>query len=220
MFSFVPALNSFIHSFPSSQHSSDMLPRTLLDLKYFEQKGILCCHGGGGGGREKGRKERDKIRFGRNVGVSAIQSKQYLFYSPTTFSESYKFIRMADDLHGWWWNCCCWPAIARINYLCCCFPDVASYLNEMRICFLLLTGTVSFLAIQSGHSFPYSIKGVHHPRDLLHQLVHTQESTTREFGRQQRHECLNESEEMERIAGQNVSLFAHKVALFSIDSGC
>ncbi|KAL3103237.1 hypothetical protein niasHS_002423 [Heterodera schachtii] len=34
-------------------------------------------------------------------------------------SESYKFIRMADDLH-----------------------DVASYLNEMRICFLLLTGTV------------------------------------------------------------------------------
>uniref|UniRef100_A0A914GV11 Uncharacterized protein n=1 Tax=Globodera rostochiensis TaxID=31243 RepID=A0A914GV11_GLORO len=34
-------------------------------------------------------------------------------------SESHKFIRMADDLH-----------------------DVASYLNEMRICFLLLTGTV------------------------------------------------------------------------------
>lgn len=48
----------------------------------------------------------------------------YLFSYLNTinFSESYKFIRMADDLH-----------------------DVASYLNDMRICFIALTVTGKIL---------------------------------------------------------------------------
>ncbi|KAF7632283.1 hypothetical protein Mgra_00008292 [Meloidogyne graminicola] len=44
---------------------------------------------------------------------------EFMDYYIVRKSESYKFIRMAEDLH-----------------------DVARYLNEMRVCFLLLTGTV------------------------------------------------------------------------------
>ncbi|KHJ96368.1 hypothetical protein OESDEN_03673 [Oesophagostomum dentatum] len=40
------------------------------------------------------------------------------FYRPSEYSESYKFIRMADDLH-----------------------DVATYLADMRLCFILVTAT-------------------------------------------------------------------------------
>uniref|UniRef100_A0A914LJ57 Uncharacterized protein n=1 Tax=Meloidogyne incognita TaxID=6306 RepID=A0A914LJ57_MELIC len=47
---------------------------------------------------------------------------EFMDYYIVRKSESYKFIRMAEDLH-----------------------DVARYLNEMRVCFLLLTGTVYIL---------------------------------------------------------------------------
>ncbi|KAJ1370554.1 hypothetical protein KIN20_032296 [Parelaphostrongylus tenuis] len=40
------------------------------------------------------------------------------YYRPSEYSESYKFIRMADDLH-----------------------DVATYLADMRLCFILITAT-------------------------------------------------------------------------------
>lgn len=46
------------------------------------------------------------------------------------FSESYKFIRMADDLH-----------------------DVARYLNDMRICFIALTVTGYIVLILYGIIF-------------------------------------------------------------------
>nr|pir hypothetical protein T06F4.1 - Caenorhabditis elegans [Caenorhabditis elegans] len=47
---------------------------------------------------------------------------QEILYEVIEKSESYKFIRMADDLH-----------------------DVASYLNDMRICFIALTVTGKIL---------------------------------------------------------------------------
>ncbi|VDL74315.1 unnamed protein product, partial [Nippostrongylus brasiliensis] len=71
--------------------------------------------------------------------ISLIQNNYYeqehipIYLELTCFSESYKFIRMADDLH-----------------------DVATYLADMRLCFILVTATGYLLLfvylIMRGHS--------------------------------------------------------------------